>query len=94
MAKQGEHGTGKHGHKDAQEPWPHHESESGKKSGGSAQHSASQSHGHSQQHGGSGSEDQSLKSREYRDAQGNVHHHTTTSGSQGKEGSSGGKGQR
>lgn len=104
-------GTGKHGHKDSQEPYPHTRDHEGKSassgshatqshSQGSQSHSgqthSAQSHSgqsHSgQSHSGSssgthsaqsrdgsgGSEDASLKSREYRDENGEVHHHTKT----------------
>ncbi len=100
-----EKGTGKHGHKDTKEPWPHHEgqSKSGSHAGGSSRSSASGgshsssgshssggshpssgshasgsgSHGASSQRGGESSD---LKSREYRDKDGNIHHHTHTAG--------------
>jgi ferritin-like metal-binding protein YciE len=49
------------------------------RSSGAGRSSASNSGGSSSS-GGGGSQD--LKSREYRDAQGNVHHHTRTSGAQ------------
>ncbi len=81
MANQGEQGTGKHGHKDTQEPWPHHgQGGSGQQQqGGGSQ--GQQSGGGSQagaQQGSGGSEEHSLQEREYRDKQGNVHHHTNT----------------
>ena len=84
MASQGGQGTGKHPHKSAEEPYPHTKEGSGKEKGQRESHSGSggRSEGHGQQagggerSGGSGSED--LKAREYKDAQGNVHHHTKT----------------
>jgi hypothetical protein len=66
-------GTGKHPHKSTEEPYPHHEAQGGGKPGGSSQ----QSRGSSQNE--SGSESSDLKEREYRDAQGNIRHHTRTS---------------
>jgi hypothetical protein len=75
-------GTGKHGHKDSQEPWPHTKENEGK--GGEhrasehrgGEHSGSQDKSHGGQHQGSESAD--LKRREYRDEKGEVHHHTKT----------------
>jgi hypothetical protein len=65
-------GTGKHPHKSTEEPYPHHES--GSKQGGETQHSkGNQESGRSNQ-----GESSDLKEREYRDSQGNVHHHTHT----------------
>ena len=98
-------GTGKHPHKDSEEPYPHtknagsqsggeHRSEGGHSSSGgehgSSSHSSSSgsergsshSSGESSSHSGSssrGSESSDLKSREYKDEHGNVHHHTHTS---------------
>lgn len=125
MAEQGKQGTGKHGHKDTQEPWPH--TNEGKESGQSRgpgkqmsgsreeseesggrnrseegrsssrqmsgsrdqeEHRGRSQHGEDRSKGGqmsashgseSGqSEEADLKSREYRDADGNIHHHTRT----------------
>lgn len=84
MAKENEQGTGKHPHKSTEEPYPHHEGKS--ESGGKAQAAGASSGGHSSGSRGSesgrenegGSESSNLKSREYTDAQGNVHHHTDT----------------
>ena len=74
-------GTGKHPHKSTEEPYPHHEapSTSGKSTSerGQDQESQSQS-GTSRKQGGSESESSDLKEREYRDEQGNIHHHTRT----------------
>ena len=57
-------GTGKHPHKSSEEPYPHREGE---------QHASSE---HSSRSGQSESGD--AKQREYRDEQGDVHHHTRT----------------
>jgi hypothetical protein len=79
MTDRSEQGTGKHPHKDAGEPWPHNErsaSEHGSHSGSERQ-SASSERGRSSGSNQAGSGD--LKQREYRDDQGNVHHHTHTS---------------
>lgn len=74
-------GTGKHGHKDTKEPYPHH----GKASGSSHTGASSSHGGHSgetRSHSGDSarSESSDLKSREYRDKDGNIHHHTHTAG--------------
>jgi hypothetical protein len=72
-------GTGKHPHKSTEEPYPHHES--GSQKGGQTQHSkGSQESGRSHESGRSnqGESSDDLKEREYRDSQGNVHHHTRT----------------
>jgi hypothetical protein len=73
MAEHDRQGTGKHGHKDTQEPYPHHQDGQG----GSQQ---GQGQGGSQQGRGQGGQDEqeSLKEREYRDEKGDVHHHTKT----------------
>jgi hypothetical protein len=79
MAEQ--QGTGKHPHKSTEEPYPHNEapSTSGKSASerGKGQQAQSESGGNRQQ-GGSQSESDDLKEREYRDEQGNIHHHTRT----------------
>ncbi|HSU29737.1 MAG TPA: hypothetical protein VLJ11_00760 [Bryobacteraceae bacterium] len=87
MAERNDQGTGKHPHKSTEEPYPHHEATSEKGERGH-QASGSQEHGGSEHRGGkeegeqgrggqqSGSSD--LKEREYRDAEGNIHHHTHT----------------
>jgi hypothetical protein len=72
-SQQSQEGTGKHPHKSSEEPYPHTKGQSGQ---GQQEHEGGQ-----QQQGGSsegGGESDDLKSREYRDAQGNVHHHTRT----------------
>jgi hypothetical protein len=78
MAESNDKGTGKHPHRSTEEPYPHTK-ESGKEhSGQSQQHASSGSHSTSQ--GGNQSESSDLKSREYRDKEGNIHHHTHTAG--------------
>jgi hypothetical protein len=78
MPERNDQGTGKHPHKSTEEPYPHHEGKSQegergqKASTGSGKGETEHSRGQQQ----SGSSD--LKEREYRDAQGNVHHHTNT----------------
>ncbi len=76
----GEQGTGKHPHKSSEDPRPHHEAPTTK----GEEHSKSTSSGsHSGSHeskGGSESESSDLKSREYKDEKGNIHHHTHTAG--------------
>ena len=65
-------GTGKHPHKSTEEPYPHHESDSG----GERERGSNQSQGGNS--GGSTSSTEDLKQREYRDNKGEVHHHTHT----------------
>lgn len=95
--RQGQQGTGRHPHKDSQEPWPH--TKEGGKEGGKESGRQHESRGHEQEsrgrekerepahagaskqdgsRSGGGSEDADLKSREYRDDKGEVHHHTRT----------------
>jgi hypothetical protein len=62
-------GTGKHPHKSTAEPYPHH-------GGGGAKQSAPGAQGGSERQSASGSD---VKGREYRDKQGQGHHHTRTS---------------
>ena len=81
MAEKDEQGTGKQPHKSSEDPRPHHEAAAAKAGQGSGSHSGSESKGgHSTSSAsskGAGQQDSSdLKSREYTDAQGNVHHHT------------------
>jgi hypothetical protein len=86
-------GTGKHPRKSTEEPYPHHkggkeenaggshESGRGKEESGRAQSAAAGaggSRGSERGRGGEESSSSDLKEREYRDAQGNVHHHTHT----------------
>lgn len=67
-------GTGKHPHKSTEEPYPHtKDQEQDQKA--SSSHAGSKP-GSSQ--GGQSSSGSDLKQREYRDEQGNVHHHTHT----------------
>jgi hypothetical protein len=83
--KQGEQGTGRHPHKDSEEPYSHSKQASGEKKGdgehsgrseaSSRSQESSQREGSQHSRGGS-SDDQSLKQREYKDAHGDVHHHT------------------
>jgi hypothetical protein len=65
-------GTGKHPHKSTEEPYPHHR---GSNEGGSENRSDNRMESRSE----SESESRDLKEREYRDSQGNIHHHTHTS---------------
>jgi hypothetical protein len=68
-------GTGKHPHKSTEEPYPHTK---GQSSEGQQEEPEA---GRQERQGGSsegGGQSDDLKSREYRDAQGNVHHHTRT----------------
>lgn len=74
MAERTDEGTGKHPHKSTEEPYPHHDGKS--QEGAQGQHTAGRKEaGRTAQEG---SESSDLKEREYRDAQGNVHHHTNT----------------
>jgi hypothetical protein len=87
MAERNDQGTGKHPHKSTEEPYPHHEGKSTQGSGGH-QANGSQERGGSEHNrekeegqqgrGGQQSGSSDLKEREYRDAQGNIHHHTRT----------------
>lgn len=76
----GEQGTGKHPHKSTEEPYPHHEGKTTKheEEGKSGSHRGGSHSQHSK--GGGESESDDLKSREYRDKEGNIHHHTHTAG--------------
>lgn len=84
----GQEGTGKHGHKDTKEPWPHTQDqrsaggrEDSGRSGGSENRSDRRSDGRSDgssQEASSREEKESLERREYRDDNGEVHHHTRT----------------
>jgi hypothetical protein len=76
-------GTGKHPHKSTEEPFPHTKQE-GKKSGSGEKASAASS-GSSSKSDGKKGEDSDLKSREYRDKDGNIHHHTRTAGKKENE---------
>src|SRR4051794_17700392 len=83
MSQREEQGTGRHAHKSTEEPWPHHESGKQESSSGGDHQQGSRSE--------SGSGD--LNEREYRDAQGNIHHLTRTYEEQ-HEGTSQGAGQK
>jgi hypothetical protein len=78
MSHTSEQGTGKHPHKDTGEPWPYHQRSSSEQ-GEQSRTQESSSGEHERSRGGS-SESADLSEREYRDEQGNVHHHTRTSG--------------
>lgn len=86
-----EKGTGQHAHKSSEEPYPHHEapttsgegsSHSGRSNGDSSQSSSRSSSSRSSGSEGrterSSGESSDLKEREYRDKDGNIHHHTHT----------------
>lgn len=64
-------GTGKHAHKSTEEPF--HHTEDNQQKGSERNERRSQ-----QQSASSGSSQSDLKQREYRDQQGNIHHHTKT----------------
>lgn len=81
--------TGKHPHKSTEEPYPHRKENEGEK--GSEHRSSQSSHHSGSEHSGSErssserssgqpsrSENADLREREYRDNEGNVHHHTHT----------------
>ncbi|HVZ15522.1 MAG TPA: hypothetical protein VG897_00255 [Terriglobales bacterium] len=63
-------GTGKHPHKSTEDPHPHRRASGQKHAGPTGQH---------ERHEASGSDSRDLKEREYRDKDGNIHHHTHTS---------------
>lgn len=80
MTTRRDEGTGKHPHKDTAEPYPH--TKSGEQQQGGHETKAEQAHagakpGGAQSQGRRG-EEESLKEREYKDEQGNIHHHTKT----------------
>ena len=68
MTKQGQQGTGKHGHKDTEEPYPHHAAPKIRAEAKHSKGTASRKEG----------DDPSLARREYTDDKGEVHHHTKT----------------
>jgi hypothetical protein len=74
MPDKDQQGTGKHPHKSTEEPYPHRERGSGNEERSARE--SNESGGESQ--GGGESSGQDLKEREYRDKQGDVHHHTHT----------------
>ena len=81
-------GTGKHPHKDTEEPYPHHARSEAKgerhseherrgseaEEGSSAKRSDERREGRSDER----EKERDLREREYRDSEGNVHHHTHT----------------
>lgn len=79
MAENNQQGTGKHPHKSSEEPFPHTKSEN---EGGERSQRANSGSGSGSQGRSQGKEEESgpsdLKEREYRDKEGNVHHHTRT----------------
>jgi hypothetical protein len=90
MAQSDRQGTGRHPHKDTQEPFPHtkdnepdgehrsRSSQTSSHSGGSERSMHGSRHDESSRSEHRGSEDADLKQREYRDEKGEVHHHTRT----------------
>ena len=83
MAERSEQGTGKHPHKSTEEPYPHTKgSESGERKESRGESSGSRNEqrqsGSGTSQGGPTSDTRDLKEREYRDKEGNVHHHTHT----------------
>jgi hypothetical protein len=96
MAEHDQKGTGKHPHKSTEEPYSHtkeekgqHESkghqsgshESGsRESGGHSEHTKTRAAGHSTSQSEDAKKEEDLKRREYRDKEGNIHHHTHTAG--------------
>jgi hypothetical protein len=100
MAQSDRQGPGRHLHESTEKPDPHTKDNEGEGEGegehcSRSSHSShsggsERSSSHRQQHGEAprsehtGSEDADLKEREYRDEQGNVHHHTRTSMEQHK----------
>jgi len=77
-------GTGKHPHKSTEEPYSHHRNES---SSGERRESKGEEHegksevrheSRGEERHESRSEQADLREREYRDKEGNVHHHTRT----------------
>jgi hypothetical protein len=88
MAHESEKGTGRHPHKSTEEPWHHTESRSGERSaermeGRSGEDRGTENRGSrsdgERSEAGPSSDRQDLKSREYRDKNGEIHHHTHTS---------------
>jgi hypothetical protein len=78
MAQKSDQGTGKHPHKSTEEPYPHHEgktTQGDREQRGSGSSTTKEQTRSTREHD-RGSESSDLKEREYRDAQGNVHHHT------------------
>lgn len=79
MTQGSEQGTGKHPHKDTGEPWPHHESSGSEHEARSRSEESRNEQRSAQSSNEEKSEARDLKEREYRDEEGNVHHHTRTS---------------
>lgn len=82
MASQDKQGTGKHPHKSTEEPYPHTKEQGrqgGEHAGGRGSHEEAGRSGGEKSSGGG----DDLKSREYRDKDGNIHHHTRTAGKSG-----------
>ena len=73
MASHNQQGTGKHPHKDTEEPYPHHHDQFTRGQGGEEGRDEPQARPESDT-----PESEDLKAREYRDKEGNVHHHTRT----------------
>jgi hypothetical protein len=91
-------GTGRHPHKDTQEPWPHtKDNEGGHGRADESRHSQSRDQGSpvggSHDGGHDREEEADLKRREYRGEDGEIHHHTKTymEQHQGESQSGGGK---
>lgn len=72
MPEHDRQGTGKHPHKDSKEPYLHHGF------GGDERQSSGSSNAGGTSQGGSSFSKENLKQREYRDNNGEVHHHTHT----------------
>ena len=77
---QDEKGTGKHPHKSTTEPYPHTKQSDGKGQSGQSHGTRASAAGESGGSRSEGSESADLKNREYRDKEGNIHHHTHTAG--------------
>jgi hypothetical protein len=77
---QDDKGTGKHPHKRTSEPHPHTKQSGGKEQSSQSHGMRASGAGASGSRGSQGSESSDLKSREYRDKDGNIHHHTHTAG--------------
>jgi hypothetical protein len=81
MMPEDREGTGKHAHKSTEEPYPHTKdrgTEHGEKQESRHSGGESQSSNRERSESGSRSESSDLKEREYRDNEGDVHHHTRT----------------
>ena len=77
---QNEQGTGKHSHKSADEPFPH--TKESVKSDGKSESKSSKSASSGGKEAAGSSDSSDLKSRQYKDKDGNIHHHTHTAGKQ------------